>query len=68
MFFSLSHSVWSAWIEIEKWIGKEERRMESHSVWSAWIEILLTLIPKKLLYCRTPYGVRGLKLLQSSSR
>ncbi len=35
--FSLSHSVWSAWIETYSILCNREEET-SHSVWSAWIE------------------------------
>ena len=36
----LSHSVWSAWIEIISVLIDSLDRSWSHSVWSAWIEIV----------------------------
>ena len=35
----MSHSVWSAWIEILLGLSSTDT-IRSHSVWSAWIEIL----------------------------
>ena len=36
---NVSHSVWSAWIEIKTHSLSEALNLLSHSVWSAWIEI-----------------------------
>ena len=36
----VSHSVWSAWIEMSLTAGYNLFRSPSHSVWSAWIEML----------------------------
>ena len=55
-----SHSVWSAWIEIQK-LNVNGTVPKSHSVWSAWIEIGRTYSTRQTAICRTPFGVRGQK-------
>ena len=55
----LSHSVWSAWIEISVFTVNTSGLLLSHSVWSAWIEITAFVSPDTHNQGRTPFGVRG---------
>ena len=56
-----SHSARSAWIETFSYC-RGLRPFLSHSARSAWIETVSSYLPSTKLICRTPQGVRGLKL------
>ncbi|SDD50314.1 hypothetical protein SAMN05428987_5020 [Paenibacillus sp. CF095] len=59
--FSLSNSAWSEWIEIYA-TQKGPADIGSNSAWSEWIEISIMIWNIYYFICRTPHGVRGLKL------
>ena len=58
----LSHPAWGAWIEISVY-NRPDCKNGSHPAWGAWIEILSPSYTRRTLLCRTPHGVRGLKLI-----
>ena len=58
-----SRPVWGAWIEIWLFGLRSPLRVRSRPVWGAWIEIPLQVLLYNPLYCRAPYGARGLKYL-----
>ena len=49
-----------AWIEINT-LGIRNRGVKSHPTMGAWIEIVSVVHLLKVLLCRTPRWVRGLK-------
>ena len=57
-----SHPAWGAWIEMQAMVSLAYGTPASHPAWGAWIEMR----PVRKVYgpsgCRTPHGVRGLKL------
>ena len=58
-----SRPVWGAWIEIWLFGLRSPLRVRSRPVWGAWIEIPLQVLLYNPLYCRAPYGARGLKFI-----
>ena len=57
-----SHPSWGAWIEIPQVDLNTTNARVSHPSWGAWIEISVNGRAERVGICRTPHGVRGLKL------